>query len=315
MTLLTLPVDGPFRRLDPTKLSFSENACDLCGSAEADPHQQVSFLGTTFRFDCCRACGLVYQNPLLDGKSRNYVYETLDYWSSRRASADAAPMLNYYDYLAETHLRERNARLRIEWMRPLLPEGGMILDIGCSDGLFVDALSKAGYRATGIDVSAAMIAAGRERYGVDIRQADFEDSWDTDARFDAVTCFATLSNFRRPSRVFAEIQRHLNIGGRVFFNYGDRGRIVSRLLGRRLYLYRPTVATIYTRSNVEAYCAKSGLRVEETVDDVQIMPLARLLNFLGLKPAVWALRALSIEDACLKMAWPTGYAAHAVRVS
>lgn len=51
-----------------------------------------------------------------------------------------------------------------------LPAGTRLLDVGCGDGRHVRALAPRGVRATGVDVSPALIAAGREA----ARAADVE---------------------------------------------------------------------------------------------------------------------------------------------
>lgn len=55
-----------------------------------------------------------------------------------------------------------------------LPAGGRILDAGCGPGLVAEALSQAGYRVVGIDLSAEMIARARKRCAAYGERASFE---------------------------------------------------------------------------------------------------------------------------------------------
>ena len=240
-----------FSNIDRSQLKFVPRVCDLCGNEDSQSLYSVPFLGLKFCFVRCPACGLVYQNPILDKESLKNIYETQEYWEHRQKdSATNATMLNYYAYLEEKEMRRCNADIRVKWIAPYLPKDARVLDLGCSDGLFVDVLAKSGYRASGIDVSNAMISYGRETYAVDISRADFEGDWPFTGFFDAITCYATLSNIINPSRVFTNIRKHLRPGGYFFFNFGDCDRLASRFLRSRLYLYRPTACTIYSKKTV-----------------------------------------------------------------
>jgi 2-polyprenyl-3-methyl-5-hydroxy-6-metoxy-1,4-benzoquinol methylase len=51
------------------------------------------------------------------------------------------------------------------------PSGAHLLDVGCNVGYLVAAAGERGFRARGFDGSAAAVAVGRERLGVDVRCA------------------------------------------------------------------------------------------------------------------------------------------------
>lgn len=299
--------------LDKLKLNFAANICDLCGSEETRPVCSVVFLGNKFSFVRCAKCGLIYQNPVLEQESLNHIYDSLEYWEHKHTENSDPTMLNYYSYLDDADLRKRNAEIRKNWIKQYIPGNARILDIGCSDGLFVHVLSESGYSASGIDISSAMTDYARNTYGVDARQADFEQKWPFTEQFDAITCFATMSNFFHPSVIFNNIRQHLRAGGYFFFNFGDSDRLLSRMFGKRLYLYRPTAGTIYSKKTVINYCQKHELRIHEIFNDVQVISLARLLGFFRIPGSLKAIKHMGLEDAAVKMKWLTGYSACAVR--
>lgn len=295
-----------------SKLKFVNRGCDLCENKEGIAVYSVPFLGHNFSFVRCSNCGLIYQNPILNKESLGKIYESLEYWEHKQKNGAKSDMLNYYQYLEEENIRRRTAEIRVKWMSSHLKKDARVLDLGCSDGLFVDVLSKTGYKASGIDVSSTMISHGRQTYGVDVKKVDFEDEWPFNERFDAITCYATLSNITNPSRVFGNIRKHLRPGGCFLFNFGDYSRLISRLLGSRLYLYRPTACTIYSRKIVNDYCRSYNLRVREIFNDVQIVPMARLVSFFRVPGLIEILKFFGLEEANFKMTLLTGYAACAV---
>ena len=304
--------NATFSQLDISRLNFITRSCDLCGNKRHLKLYSVPFLGLEFNFVRCTECGLVYQNPPISQESLNHIYETSEYWDHKNICSPSSTMLNYYSYLDETQLRERTAKIRIKWISHYLKKKSRILDLGCSDGLFVHSLSKSGFIASGIDVSSVMVKYGRETLGVDLRLSDFEEDWPFSESFDAIVCFATLSNMVNPSKVFNNVRRHLRPGGYFFFNFGCRDRLISRILGSRLYLYRPTVATIYSKKTVESYCRNSDLRIREIFTDIQIVPLARLIGFFRVSGFLWILNRLGLEETKMRMPLLTGYAACAI---
>lgn len=299
--------------LDISKLKFIRTHCDLCGLDETRPCQSVSFWGMKFYFVRCQNCGLVYQNPLCDKDSRNHIYEAIEYWNHRDAGALGAnhSMINYYSYLDEAHHRTLTNAVRIKWIKSILPQNSRILDIGCSDGLFVHDLSKAGYRALGMDISFTILSNGHK---ANIIKADFEKDWPLKNTFDAITCFATFSNFTKPSSILAQANSFLKPGGHFFFNYGDYDRLLCRSLGSLLYLFRLTVAIIYSTKTIKRYFKENGFAIEDITSDIQVVPLARLLGFFRVLPLSKKLiTALGIERIKFKIPLPTGYAACAIK--
>ena len=137
----------------------------------------IVFLKLEFRFVHCLACGLIYQNPMLDKLSRFHIYETIEYWDHKK-STSPGPMLNYYSYLSDKRTRWQTDEIRTKWVCSRLQKNDRVLDLGCSDGLFVEALSQAGFRVTGMDISASMVTHGRKKGHLELIQSDFEKDGD-----------------------------------------------------------------------------------------------------------------------------------------
>ncbi|HON57186.1 MAG TPA: methyltransferase domain-containing protein [bacterium] len=302
-------VNANLKDLDTKKMSFIKNICDFCDTDNVSVLQKVSFLGQSFTFVKCNSCGLVYQNPLLDKESRNYVYSTIDYWDHKNSKSKNNTMLNYYSYIDETEIRKLNFYMRLEWLKKYIPQKSIILDVACADGLFVDILNKNGYTAEGIDISASMIELGKKKYNASLYQGDIENDWQLGKKFDAITCFAALSNFISFSAVLKNIKNHLTENGLFFFNFGDYTRLLSKMMGSRLYLFRPTVATIYSKKIIEKYLKKYGFEIIEISNDQQIFSVARLLGFLRIPFSLKIMETLKLNDLTVKMKFLTGYCA------
>lgn len=94
--------------------------------------------------------------------------------------------------------------------------GERLLDIGCGPGLLLDAATRRGLRATGIDLAHVGLLMARRRVAdAELALASAECLPFASGSFDAATCIGVLERvFDRP-RALAEFARVLRPGGRL----------------------------------------------------------------------------------------------------
>jgi len=98
-----------------------------------------------------------------------------------------------------------------------------VLDLGCSSGYLLDGfLSAESFTAIGADISAEVLARGRERYGDRIR---FVQSTPTGIplpsdSIDVLYTVDTVEHLSRPKEMFLDIHRVLKPGGRALIHFG-----------------------------------------------------------------------------------------------
>ena len=112
----------------------------------------------------------------------------------------------------------------LEWLNAQM--GEFILDLGCGDGQLTQRVAATGAHVLGVDASADMVAAARER-GVEAEQANAELLPFHDATFDAVFSNAMLHWVRDQDAMLAQVHRVLKPGGRFVAEMGGHGNIAS----------------------------------------------------------------------------------------
>ncbi len=115
--------------------------------------------------------------------------------------------------------------------------GCRVLDVGCGDGEFALELTRRGAIVTGIDASAAMIDAAKDRakqHNADItfQVATAEHLPFPAERFDVVTAITILCFVEDAAPVFREIAGVLRPGGRLVI--GELGKWSTWAAGRRI---------------------------------------------------------------------------------
>jgi ubiquinone biosynthesis O-methyltransferase len=115
--------------------------------------------------------------------------------------------------------------------------GCRVLDVGCGDGAFALELTKRGAIVTGVDASAAMIDAAKDRAkqhnaAVNFQVAMAEHLPFAAEQFDVVTAITILCFVEDSAPAFREIARVLRPGGRLVI--GELGKWSTWAAGRRV---------------------------------------------------------------------------------
>ena len=104
--------------------------------------------------------------------------------------------------------------------------GERILDLGCGDGALTERLVAAGANVVGVDSSADMVRAAKDR-GLDARVVDGY-TLEFDSEFDAVFSNAAMHWMKRdPDAVVAGVYRALKPGGRFVAEMGGHGCVAA----------------------------------------------------------------------------------------
>jgi SAM-dependent methyltransferase len=199
--------------------------CAVCGAAPPRPKLRVGGQ----QILACSACGLAWWQPPAEGFAPEALYDA-DYFAGAHAAR------GYDDYAGqESALRASFAR-RLRRLPPPAA-GARLLDVGAAFGFGVAEARRAGWRACGVEISAAAARGARRAAPGAVAVAHALRLPFRDAGFAAVTLWDVLEHLADPHAAIAEAARVLEPGGRLALSTGDVGSLAARLSGARWHLY------------------------------------------------------------------------------
>lgn len=176
----------------------------------------------------------------------------------------------YPDYLAEADRRRADARhygRRIAALRTArgLPATGAALDVGCAAGFLMEGLADTGWRVSGIEPNAGMIAHARAR-GLDAHVGRLEDLDAIAALqkpaggYDLIMMVQVIGHLTDVQSAIAHAAARLAPQGMLLVETWDSDSRVARLFGSQWQEYcPPNVLHYFTRTSLDRLMQRHGL--------------------------------------------------------
>lgn len=189
--------------------------------------------------------------------------------------AEGMPSREYHESLWEAvpeGLTPEFAQLRRRFLLERVAAGERVLDVGCGEGWFTEALLDAGAKPVGIDVAAEPLRRARARRSeLDLRLVDDGGAWPLpDASFDAVWAGEVIEHVADTASWLSEVRRVLRPLGTLLLSTPAHDRLTRLALALSARAFaahfdpRADHLRFYTRSSL------SGLLEDFRFDEVRI---------------------------------------------
>ena len=195
----------------------------------------------------CQRCGLVYVNPRIHLENGMLPYSN---------EAEEAYFQNTYRQRA--YASQRLVERLPAWVRP----GPLrLLDIGCGDGVLLEACQQAGIDFVGSEVSPALIEQLRAKFGSEQivaaeKIADFPAQ-----SFDVVVLINVIEHLEYPGALVHEAYRLLKPGGIFLVHAPNLAGLPARLHGKDWHQIQPLVHLYYfTPASLKQLIQKAGFK-------------------------------------------------------
>lgn len=198
-----------FIRMMPHRFTGEMRACELCGGADHDIVGRRDRYGHRLRTVLCRGCGLVFTNPMPTAAELDLFYRK--HYRASYQNTDTPRTKSAYKAF-------KGARGLHDAIKDLIPSGGLVVDVGSGGGEFLSLLRANGVDALGIEPFEPFANYARERYGVRVLTAGWQDAPIAPQSVDFVVANHVLEHFRHPPEALARFRTWLKPQGFLYLS-------------------------------------------------------------------------------------------------
>jgi 2-polyprenyl-3-methyl-5-hydroxy-6-metoxy-1,4-benzoquinol methylase len=178
-------------------------ACALCGANDTER----LYTKWGWGIERCRRCALVYAHPRAPEHAILARYSR-DYFWNEYLPAAGAPGGH-----VDAELYDRHHAPMLALIRAHAPGARRLLEVGTGAGLFLNAAARAGWQASGLELSNEGATFARERLGLDVRQERAETMSFAPGTFDVAVMFDVIEHLFDPRAVLEATRVALRPGG------------------------------------------------------------------------------------------------------
>jgi 2-polyprenyl-3-methyl-5-hydroxy-6-metoxy-1,4-benzoquinol methylase len=223
----------------------TERACIICGGAEIKPFNDA--------VSQCRACGYIFAETKLTESEIAALYEEHLFTGGA-----------FSDYLADEKFLRKNFANRLRVLdRFLDPKRHRnLIEIGSAYGIFLDMARDKFASVRGMDVTDAGVKYAKERFKLNVEQANFLAHDFGSEKFDVVCMWDTIEHLNAPQLFLEKIAAHSESGALLALTTGDIGSLNARLRKDKWRLMIPPLHLHYfTRASLTKLLARHGFEV------------------------------------------------------
>ncbi len=171
----------------------NETACPVC---------QAALTGKTPSWwHTCASCGMEISTlePAFDDRPMEEMFD----WSQREEGIHG--------------IRRKNFEKILDRLSDVIPPPAKLLDVGCAEGLFLQAAARRGYEAQGLEADKRM-AGGKTQLFDDIRYGQFPETLAPDERFDVISFNDVFEHLPDVHAALDACHQHLSDNGFLLLN-------------------------------------------------------------------------------------------------
>ncbi len=201
--------------------------CSVCGS------EQYNLLYNVKGFDTvqCKKCEFVFVNPRV-GNNDLYKMYSDNYFTNQNEG------YGYQNYELTSHLRSKTFQKWIEGIEPYLSKGkGLILDIGCASGTFLELMREKGWDVEAIELDKQMVEKLKGK-NIKVFEKPFEE-FTSDKKYQLITMFDVLEHIPDLKTTFEKLHELLDKDGIVVLITPDFSSTQRKVFGKKWFQYKP----------------------------------------------------------------------------
>lgn len=205
----------------------------------------------------CARTGLIFSRHILNDEALNELYKG-----------------SVVTFGEQTEFIKRDywqpiARYMNQWKK------GRALDIGCSNGFFLEVLKDNGYEHVhGVEPGEEPKAIARADIRDGIVTGFYGPGLYPDDYFDLITCFQTLDHLSDPLGMLQQMYRNTQKGGHVYMIMHNTRALQAKLFGEKSPIIDVEHIYLFNKENLPELCKKAGFKVVSVFDVKNGYPLS-----------------------------------------
>lgn len=205
--------------------------CPICGSEakktfiSANDHTVSK---TDFQIVECGNCGFAYTSPRPAENELGKYYESEDYISHSNTSKGIISRL--YQRVRKHTLGKKLKLVNREGKK------GLLLDIGCGTGEFLNTVKQDGWKTIGIEPSPSARKQGIENYKLDVREESELENLPANS-FDVITMWHVMEHVAHPRERVQKLNELLKSDGVLIIAVPNRNSYDAKFYGAKWAAY------------------------------------------------------------------------------
>lgn len=284
-----------------------EICCDACGVCASRlfliEQDRLQHLPGEFRLVVCANCGMYYLNPQPTPAELARYYPN-EYFPYSIAIADEASALTRLDRTYGVHKRCRA-------VMQVASQCGVILDVGCASGNFLNGMRATGWTCHGVEVSGHAAQYARQRFGLNVFTGELQAAHYASTSFDVVTMWDVLEHVYAPRPTLHEIARVLKPGGWLVLSLPNPECVEVKLFGKYWAGWdAPRHLQLFPGQMLTELLARTGFKVERVrsfTGRFHVLSLSLQFLIADRMPTgrlQYTARALAQSNLLRAMLWP-----------
>jgi 2-polyprenyl-3-methyl-5-hydroxy-6-metoxy-1,4-benzoquinol methylase len=194
----------------------------------------------------CKNCSFEMQHPMPSTEELKYYYD------------NAYNEGLYKDFVDAIKMKRVNADYRYKHTKKYIE--GNVLDVGCSDGHFLNKLAENKIDAEGIDISEIAVNYSVSK-GLKAFTSDLE-SYVSNNKYKTIIGFDIIEHVRDPNQFLNSIKRLIQNDGTLILSTPNKKSIFQKLMGKYWYFYIPEEHLLYfDKSTLRILLEKHGFQI------------------------------------------------------
>ncbi|MGB7294249.1 MAG: methyltransferase domain-containing protein [Candidatus Aminicenantales bacterium] len=201
--------------------------------------------GQTWDLSVCAGCGHIFANPC----------PTPDHLAALYSRVEDSL------YEEEAAGRSKNFLRILRRLEKLIPQKGILFDVGAATGILLDLARRRGWEPAGIEPSSWAVRVALEKYRLDILEGRLETAPLPNNRYEAVTMVDFIEHTPVPFEAMRKASAILKPAGVLVLVTPDIHSRAARLAGRRWWHLRPAHVAFFSRRSLDALFRRAGFSV------------------------------------------------------